>query len=107
MVTISLDKWTYEVDAGTAPMAALDRFRKNASAYSLILTNIKMPGISGEELARCVKEIRPDIKVMNMTPFELKDLRETLPSIESQGLLQKAFHTADVCVAVRRHLTAV
>ena len=42
IVTISLAKWSYEVDAFTDPIAALDRFREDASAYSLILTDIKM-----------------------------------------------------------------
>jgi hypothetical protein len=42
-----------------------------------------------------------------MTAFELdRDLRKTLPSIERHGFLQKPFHTADVCVTVKRHLTA-
>jgi hypothetical protein len=40
-------------------VAALDHFPENASAYSLILTEFKMPIMSGEELARCFKEIDP------------------------------------------------
>jgi CheY-like chemotaxis protein len=107
IVEISLAKWGYAVDAFTDPVAALDHFKKNPSRYSLILTDIKMPGMSGAELARRAKKIRPDIKVMVMTAFEVdKDLRKALPSIGRHGFLQKPFHTADVCVAVRRHLTA-
>lgn len=107
IIEISLTKWGYVVDTFTDPAAALDHFRRNASRYSLILTDIKMPGMSGEELARYAKKIRPDIKVMVMTAFEVdKDLRKTLPSIEKHGFLQKPFHTADVCVAVKKHLTA-
>lgn len=107
IVEISLAKWGYAVDAFTDPLAALDHFRDNSSKYSLILTDIRMPGMSGAELARRAKKIRPDIKVMVMTAFEVdKDLRKSLPPIERHGFLQKSFHTADVCVAVRRHLTA-
>jgi CheY-like chemotaxis protein len=107
IVEISLAKWGYAVDAFTDPVAALDHFRTNAPEYSLILTDIKMPGMSGSELAKRAKRIRPDIKVMVMTAFEVDgDLREALPSLEGHGFLQKPFHTADVCVAVKRHLTA-
>jgi CheY-like chemotaxis protein len=107
IVKISLTKWGYKVDAFTDPVAALDHFSQNASAYSLILTDIKMPSMSGQELARRARETRPDIKVMIMTAFEVdKALKEALPSIETNGFLQKPFHTADVCVAVKRHLTA-
>lgn len=107
IVEISLTKWGYAVDTFTDPVAALDHFRVNASEYSLILTDIKMPGMSGSELAKRAKKIRPDIKVMVMTAFEVdRDLRTALPSIERHGFLQKPFHTADVCVAVNKHLTA-
>ena len=107
IVEMSLAKWGYAVDAFTDPLEALDSFSRNHSKYSLILTDIKMPGMSGDELARRAKKIRPDIKVMVMTAFEVdKDLRKALPSIEKSGFLQKPFHTADVCVAVKRHLAA-
>ena len=107
IVIISLAKWGYKVDAFTDPIAALDRFREDASAYSLILTDIKMPGMSEQELAGHAKEIRPDIKVMVMTAFKVnRDLGKALPSIERHGFLQKPFHTAEVCAAVRRPLAA-
>jgi len=71
----------------------------------LILTDIRMPEMSGTELARRFKRIRPGVKVMIMTAFEVdRDLKQVLPTIESNGFLQKPFHTADVCVAVKRHL---
>lgn len=93
------------VDGFTDPVAALDHFRANAPDYALILTDIRMPEMSGAELARRAKEIRPGVKVMIMTAFEVdRDLKQALPTIESGGFLQKPFHTADLCVAVKRHL---
>jgi two-component system response regulator ChvI len=107
IVEISLAKWGYKVDTFTDPVAAINHFRDNASKYSLILTDIRMPGMSGTELARRVKKIRPEIKVMVMTAFEIdKDLRKALPSIDRHGFLQKPFRTVDICAAVRKHLTA-
>lgn len=107
IVKMSLAKWGYEVDAFIDPVAALDHFSQNASAYSLILTDIMMPGMSGEEPATRARQTRPDIKVMIMTAFEVdRALKESLPSIEKDGFLQKPFHTTDVCVAVKRHLAA-
>ena len=106
IVEMSLGKWGYAVDGFTDPVKALDSFRKDPSGYSLILTDVKMPGMSGSELAKRAKKIRPDVKVMIMTAFEVdKDLKNALSSIGQSGFLQKPFHTTDVCVAVRRHLT--
>ncbi|MEW6605092.1 MAG: response regulator [Thermoproteota archaeon] len=106
IVEMSLAKWGYAVDSFTDPVEALDRFCRNPQLYSLILTDIKMPGMSGSELAKRARKARPDIKVVVMTAFEVdKDLEKALPPIEQNGFLQKPFHTADVCVTVRRHLT--
>lgn len=106
IIEMSLAKWGYAVDGFTDPVEALDCFGRDPQSYSLILTDIKMPGMSGSELARRAKKIRPDVKVMIMTAFEVdKELKKVLPSIGKDGFLQKPFHTADVCVAVRRHLT--
>lgn len=106
IVELSLAKWGYSVDTFTDPVQALDRFRKNPQKYSLILTDVNMPGMSGSELTKHARNVRPDIKVMIMTAFDVdKDLKKALPTLEKNGFLQKPFHTADVCVAVRRHLT--
>lgn len=105
IVELSLARWGYVVDGFTDPVAALDHFRANALDYALILTDIRMPEISGAELARRAKKIKPGVKVMIMTAFEVdRDLKQAVPTIESSGFLRKPFHTADVCVAVKRHL---
>lgn len=106
IVELSLLRWGYAVDAFTDPVAALEHFKSNASEYSLIITDIRMPDMSGAELAKRAKKIRHDIKVLVMTAFEVdKELKKALPSIK-EGFLQKPFHTSDVCVAVKRHLAA-
>jgi len=106
VVELSLLKWGYTVDTFADPVAALEHFKDNASQYSLIITDIRMPDMSGPELAKRAEKIRPDIKVLVMTAYEVdSELRMALPSI-NQGLLQKPFHISDVCVAVKKHLTA-
>jgi len=106
IVELSLLRWGYAVDAFTNPVAALEHFKENASKYSLIITDIRMPSMSGSELARRAKQIRQDIKVLVMTAYEIdKELQKVLPSIKD-GFLQKPFHTNDICIAVRKHLAA-
>jgi CheY-like chemotaxis protein len=88
-------------------VVALEHFKNNASKYSLLISDVKMPGMTGSELAKRAKKIKPDIRVMVMTAFEVdRELRNALPYIERNGFLQKPFHMADVCVAVKRHLAA-
>ena len=50
-----------------------------------------MPGLSGMELARKVKTINPNVKVVLMTAFEIKDeeFSKVLPSTQVDGFIQK------------------
>lgn len=106
IVELSLSRWGYSIDTFTDPVQALDSFRKSPQQYSLILTDVNMPGMSGSELVIRARNARPDIKVMVMTAFDVdKDLKKALPALEGDGFLQKPFSVADVCVAVRRHMT--
>jgi DNA-binding response OmpR family regulator len=45
------------VDAFTNPEEALQKFKSNAESYSLMLLDIKMPGLSGIQLAKKVKKL--------------------------------------------------
>jgi CheY-like chemotaxis protein len=55
--------------AFTNPMLAVEHFRRNANSYDIIVTDIRMPRMSGFQVARAVKQIRPDIKVAFATLF--------------------------------------
>jgi DNA-binding NtrC family response regulator len=66
-------KKRFLVSAFTSPEEALQNFQSNAESYCLMLSDIRMPGLSGMQLARKVKEINPKVKVVLMTTFEIKD----------------------------------
>jgi CheY-like chemotaxis protein len=59
---------------------------------SLIITDIRMPGINGWELARRATEIRPDLKVLYITGFP----GEQAPAGAPPGpLLKKPWRTGE------------
>ena len=64
------------VIAFTSPKEALQNFQSNSEDYCLMLSDIRMPDMSGIRLARKVKEINPSIKVVLMTAYEIKDNNE-------------------------------
>jgi CheY-like chemotaxis protein len=79
------------VSAFTDPEEALKNFQSNSEDYCLILSDIRMPGISGIRLARKVKEINPNVKVVLMTSFEIKEneFSKVFPSTQVDGFVQK------------------
>jgi YesN/AraC family two-component response regulator len=57
-----------------------------------------MPGISGIKLTRKVKEINPNVKVILMTSFEIKDneFSKVFPSTHVDGFAQKPISIKDL-----------
>jgi DNA-binding NtrC family response regulator len=86
------------VSAFTNPEEALQSFKSNAESYRLMLSDIRMPEMSGIRLARKVKEINPKVKVILMTTFEIKDneFSKVFPSTQVDGFVQKPFHMKDL-----------
>jgi DNA-binding NtrC family response regulator len=86
-----LQKNQFLVSAFTNPEEALQNFQSNSNDYCLILSDIRMPGMSGIRLARKVKEINPNVKVVLMTSFEIRDneFSKVFPSTQVDGFVQK------------------
>ena len=91
-------KNNFLVSAFTNPEEALKNFQSNSEDYCLMLSDIRMPGISGIKLARKVKEINPKVKVILMTSFEIKDneFSKVFPSTQVDGFAQKPIRIKDL-----------
>src|SRR5215210_3666260 len=72
-----LKKEGYDVVSFTDPVLALEYYKETAAKHSLIITDLRMPGIRGIDLAKSIREIDSKIKIFLMTAFESKDLKGT------------------------------
>ena len=86
------------VSAFTSPEEALQNFQSNAESYCLMLSDIRMPEMSGIKLARKVKAIKPNVKVVLMTSFEIRDneFSKVFPSTQVDGFVQKPIGIKDL-----------
>jgi DNA-binding NtrC family response regulator len=86
------------VSAFTNPEEALQDFQSKSEDYCLMLSDIRMPGMSGIKLARKVKEINPKVKVILMTSFEINDneFSKVFPSMQVDGFAQKPIGIEDL-----------
>lgn len=87
------------VDAFTNPKEALRSFKSNAESYNLMITDIRMPELSGIQLTKKVREINPNVKVVLTTAFEIKEneLSDTFTSSEHiDGFIQKPIGIDDL-----------
>ena len=91
-----LQKQGFVVFAFTDPYLALEHFKINANDYGLVISDVRMPGMNGFEFISRVKELRPDIKVILMTAFEINDIKHSrlLPAgIRIDEYIQKPIST--------------
>lgn len=98
VLQVGLRKNGFLVNAFTNPEEALQSFKSNANDFCLVVSDIRMPALSGIQLARKVKEINPSIKVMLMTAFEIKDneFSKVFPSTHVDGFVQKPIGIDDL-----------
>ena len=98
VLKVGLLKNRFLVDAFTNPEEALQSFKSDAESYCLLLSDIRMPGLSGIQLARKVKEINPAVKTVLMTAFEIRDneFSKVFPSTQVDGFVQKPIGIRDL-----------
>jgi DNA-binding NtrC family response regulator len=98
VLKLGLLKNRFLVNAFTNPEEALQSFKSNAESYCLMLSDIRMPTLSGIQLARKVKEVNPGVKVVLMTSFEIRDneFSKVFPSTHVDGFVQKPIGIKDL-----------
>jgi CheY-like chemotaxis protein len=91
VLKLGLQKNRFLVNAFTNPEEALQSFKSDAESYCLVLSDVRMPSISGIQLSKKVKEVDPNVKVMLMTSFMIRDSEFSImfPSAQVDGFVQK------------------
>lgn len=73
--------------------------------FDLVLTDIRMPGMSGLELFRSIRSIRPDMPVILMTAFAAESLISQAVQEGVFAVLPKPFEIEHVIFALTRALS--
>ena len=65
--------------------------RSGTRGVDLVLSDIRMPQINGYELVSKIKAVQPEIKVILMSAFDIRqeELLKVLPSMTIDGLISK------------------
>lgn len=81
---------SYSVQAFTSPEEALAAFEKDYHP-DLLLTDIKMPGIDGFEMAKRIHQKNPEIPVVMMSGYANKNHLLQAIETEAAGFIEKPF----------------
>jgi DNA-binding NtrC family response regulator len=93
-----LRKEGYDVVSFTDPELALEYYKETPAKFSLIITDMRMPGICGIDLAKSIRVIDSKIKIFLMTAFETNDLenKEGFKNARIDRIIQKPIRFSDL-----------
>ncbi|MCP3954388.1 MAG: response regulator [Desulfobacterales bacterium] len=94
----------YKVQAVCDPLEALELFENAPQSFDLVITDMTMPKITGDLLARELMKIRPDIPVMLCTGFSKLIDEERAFEIGIKKLIMKPVIKSEIAGAIREVL---
>ncbi len=97
-----LQRMGYRVRACNDPRAALELLRVDASAFALVISDFNMPGLSGLDVARELRQICPQLPLVISSGHLSDEQRAALAACGVQELIRKEFTLEELGPVVRR-----
>ncbi len=101
VISLSLKHLGYQVTAVASGKEALDCFAEKGVAFDLVIMDMLMPNISGEELFFKIRNIHPDINVLLISGFTSEESIKRVMEGGGRGFIQKPFTIDDLARKVR------
>lgn len=102
--TQQLSRLGYQVVQKTSSMEALELFTSEPYAFDLVITDMTMPGLTGDLLTKEILKIRQDTPIIICTGFSEKIDEEQAERIGIKGYLMKPVVQSDMARMVRKVL---
>ena len=104
MGTSQLEALGYAVTARSNGREALKLFESKSDDFDVVITDMTMPKMTGDELAAAIKRIRPDIPVILCTGFSSKLTSGSAHQFDIEALLMKPVIICEMAQVIRRVL---
>jgi CheY-like chemotaxis protein len=101
---IMLERLGYRVTARTSSVDALEVFRANPDEFDLVISDMAMPNMTGEQFARELISLQPEIRIIICTGFSEDINRMKAEQIGVRGFLMKPAVKSEIAAMVRQVL---
>lgn len=99
-----LERLGYLVVERTSSIDALEAFKADPDRFDLVITDMTMPNMTGDRLAKALIHIRPGIPIIICTGYSEAISRETVASMGIKGFLMKPVVRSEMARMVRHVL---
>src|SRR5688572_19513005 len=105
----SLEHAGFNVHAFADPLAALHHVQNDCKDCQVLVSDVRMPALTGFQLVRKVKDLRPEMKVVMMTMFEVhkSEFEAVFPSTPIDDVIRKPFAPSQLVEKIRGFLDIV
>lgn len=104
VTTRLLERLGYQANGQTDSRTALALFRSDPGAFDLIISDQTMPNLSGDELAKMVKAVSPDVPVIICSGYSAKLDEEKASLAGISAYLMKPVENRTLAETVRKVL---
>ncbi len=104
LVQQTLERLGYTVTARLSSIDALEVYKKNPNKFDMVLSDMSMPGMTGDQLAYEIKKIKPNMPVVICTGFSERINKEKAQEIGVNGFLMKPIMKSDMAQMIRNIL---
>ena len=94
----------YQVTSFQNSVEALDAFRESPEQYDLVITDLAMPKMTGDKLAKELLQIRNDLPIILCTGFISAPKTEEVDGIGIRAYLSKPISKHNLSETIRRAL---
>ncbi|HOL70805.1 MAG TPA: PAS domain S-box protein [Bryobacteraceae bacterium] len=98
---VALERYGYRVLAASNGREALDIFREASGEISLVLLDMTMPVMSGEETLAELRRIRPDVRVVVSSGYNELEAVRRFRGAAVAGFIQKPYTAAQLAGKVK------
>jgi PAS domain S-box-containing protein len=100
-----LERLGYRVTAKTSSLGAFELFRQSPDEFDLVITDMTMPDMTGDVLARKLIAIRPDIPIIVCTGYSERINPDIVKEIGIKELAMKPVVMKDIAQLIKRVLS--
>ena len=99
-----LESVGYKVVTETNSLQAMETFRADPYRFDLVITDMTMPGLRGEELARQIIALRPDMPIILCTGYSDLIDEKLAREIGIREFVMKPYVVANFVQTIRKAL---
>lgn len=95
-VSIMLRRAGFTVESCDSGEAGLSYFQRHEKEVSLVILDLVMPGMSGEEVYKLLRQIAPDVRVLVSSGYSLNEMAQRILANGGSGFIQKPFRQTEL-----------